>query len=39
VRGEEGFFKGAPMGNTGSLAVRVSQKADVLLPEVVKVLE
>lgn len=39
VRGEEGFFKGIPIGNTGSLAVRVNQKADLILPEVVKVLE
>lgn len=39
VRGEEGFFKRSPTGNTGSLAVRINQKADLILPEVVKVLE
>jgi NAD-dependent SIR2 family protein deacetylase len=39
VRGEEVFLKGTPMENTGSLAVRVNQKADLILPEVVKMLE
>lgn len=39
VRGEESFFEGTPPSNSGSIAVRCSQKADVLLPEVVKVLE
>lgn len=39
VRGEENFFEGTPPGNSGAIAVRCSQKADVLLPEVVKVLE
>ncbi len=39
VRGEEGFFKGTRIGYTGSFAVRVNQKADLILPEVVKVLE
>jgi NAD+-dependent protein deacetylase sirtuin 4 len=39
VRGEKSFFEGTPIGNTGSLAVRVNQKADLILPEVVKVLE
>jgi NAD-dependent SIR2 family protein deacetylase len=39
VRGEEGFFKRTPIGNTGSLAVRVNHKAHLILPEVVKVLE
>lgn len=39
VRGEEDFFKGTPPNNSGSLAVRCAQKADVMLPEVVRVLE
>lgn len=39
VRGEEDFFAGTPPSNSGSLAVRCAQKADTLLPEVVKVLE
>jgi len=39
VRGEDAFFEGTPLSNSGSLAVRCSQKADTLLPEVVKVIE
>lgn len=39
VRGEEGFFEGVPEGNTGREAVRCEEKADVVLPEVVRILE
>jgi len=39
VRGEETFFADSYVGNTGSQAVRVSDSADQILPEVVKVVE
>ncbi|KAJ9657830.1 hypothetical protein H2201_008043 [Coniosporium apollinis] len=39
VRGEETFFADVPPGNTGREGVRVSESADQILPEVVKILE
>jgi len=39
VRGEDALFEGLPPSNSGSLAVRCSQKSDILLPEVIKVIE
>ncbi len=39
VRGEETFFADVPPSNTGREAVRVSESADQVLPEVVKILE
>ena len=39
VRGEEHFFADVPPENTGRAAVRASEYADVVLPEVVKVVE
>ena len=39
VRGEENFFAGLPIVNTGELGVRCSQSADKILPQVVDDLE
>lgn len=39
VRGESTFFEDVPEGNTGRQAVRCSESADDVLPEVVKMLE
>jgi len=39
VRGEEAFFDGVPQSNTGAQAMRCSEAADKILPEVVKALE
>ncbi|KAF2785835.1 DHS-like NAD/FAD-binding domain-containing protein [Melanomma pulvis-pyrius CBS 109.77] len=38
VRGEEAFFAHVPEGNTGRAAVRCSEDADKILPQVVKIL-
>lgn len=38
VRGEETFFADVPEGNTGRGAVRCSEDADKILPQVVKIL-
>lgn len=39
VRGEDTFFADVQEGNTGRQAVRCSESADEVLPEVVKILE
>jgi NAD-dependent deacetylase sirtuin 4 len=39
VRGEDTFFADVKEGNTGREAVRCSESADQILPEVVKALE
>ena len=39
VRSEDVFFANVPEGNTGAHAVRCSERADVVLPQVVRVLE
>jgi NAD-dependent deacetylase sirtuin 4 len=38
VRGEETFFRDVPEGNTGREALRVSENAEKILPQVVKIL-
>jgi NAD-dependent deacetylase sirtuin 4 len=39
VRGEEAFFADVAAADEGRLAVRVSERSDLILPQVVKVLE
>lgn len=39
VRGEETFFDAVPDTNTGRDAVRCSERSDIVLPQVVKILE
>jgi NAD-dependent deacetylase sirtuin 4 len=38
VRGEETFFRDVPEGNTGREALRISENAEKILPQVVKIL-
>lgn len=39
ARGEDGFFSDVPESNTGREAVRCSENAEVVLPQIVRILE